>query len=117
MNVQGISVLSSEVILTPNWLGVLFLIFGGFLIWIGTGRYLKKKWKKYNRHFAIIGFIMMSLVVFVRFPFLYKEDCIEYKCVINETASFTEVYKKFTIEDVEGKIWTIRTKGEENGIQ
>jgi len=115
MNVQGISVLSSEVIYSDNWFAGLITIIGFSLIMLAIDSIDSKKSKyikKYWLQMTLIGIAMIGFANLSKLPIFTYEDCVEYKCIIDETASFTEVYEKFTIEDVEGKIWTIRTKGE-----
>lgn len=112
VNIQGITVLSEKVIFEPTAFGILTMVIGIFFVcmsfYIFCEKSLKGEWKLP----LIVGLLIFFCGVFFhKFPF-YKSDVVEFKCVINETASFTEVYEKFTIEDVEGKIWTIRTKGE-----
>lgn len=63
---------------------------------------------------AIAGCIVGMFACAIIFQCIFPVKFIKYKVVISEEVSMTEFYEKYEIIDVDGAIYTIRDKENEN---
>lgn len=63
---------------------------------------------------AIAGFLVGIFAYAIIFQCIFPDKFIKYKVTISEEVSMTEFYEKYEIIDVDGAIYTIREKENEN---
>lgn len=107
--IEGVTILSKEMIYNyPEWTIILLLLgfvggLFGFIFLIGTE----------SMGFMLLMVISISsLMLGTHYNKKLAEptERYEYKVIINESVSFTELYNNYEIVDQEGQIYTIKDK-------